>query len=143
MIELTHTDSLEGRKEREGGHCIQSKTKSPFRDCLFSGQRDNANLPTSNILEYNTTVARDPDDPSLYVLQASLPSEGWWTIYLAALKDLNAAWFSTVMTYKIYATVGVPSYSYPQVFTPEVTFELYDPVVAALSKPLVVPGISG
>ena len=78
-----------------------------------------------------------------YVLQASLPSEGWWTIYLAALKDLNAAWFSTVMTYKIYATVGVPSYSYPQVFTPEVTFELYDPVVAALSKPLVLPGISG
>ena len=120
---------------------FRAKPSLRFRDCLYSGQKDDANLPTSNILEYNTTVTRDPDDPSLYVLQASLPSEGWWTIYLAALKDLNAAWFSTIMTYKIYATVGVPSYSYPQVFTLEVTFELYDPVVAALSKSLVVPFI--
>ena len=120
---------------------FRAKPSLRFRDCLYSGQRDDANLPTSNILEYNTTVTRDPDDPSLYVLQASFPSEGWWTIYLAASKESNAKYFSTVMTYKIFATEGVPSYSYPQVFVPEVSFELFDPIVAAMSKPLVVPFI--
>ena len=118
-----------------------------FSHYLISGKTRNTRPEDEGtIFRYNSIIVADShnnssNDTPLYMLKVVFPKEGWWTICLSGMKanpneDVESG-FTTIMSYQVYARKGKPKSTYPNIYSSQVSFCQFDPIIAT-SKTLEV-----
>lgn len=97
----------------------------------------------SNAKRYNTMLLSNSGvDTSLHQLQAVFPTNGWWTIEVSgALPSENKLhnWkYTSLLTYYVYVTVGLPRNSYAHILAPYITFNSIRPINATGEELLTI-----
>ena len=104
-----------------------------FYHCITPDQPANsAAIPgatqAGNSHQFNTLVAQNEGgDPSLYVMHAIFPTQGWWTLHLYAKKpgydsfESSQTGYVLVLTYSVFVQVGLPEQSYPNILSPYIS----------------------
>ena len=121
---------------------FESKSKIKFDHFVLPGRVAAPNAFTaSNAMRYNTMLfSNSGSDTSLHQLQAVFPSNGWWTLELSGLlpTDKNSQKYTSLLTYYIYVSVGLPKHSYPHVLAPDITFNSARPINATGEELFVI-----
>lgn len=108
---------------------FEAKPNIDFDHYILPGRIPSSDqLPEENINRYNTMLLSNSmtDSLSLYQLQAVFPSNGWWTVCLYGpdLRKKERSWkYTCLLSYYVYATVGLPRNSYPRVLAPHILFD--------------------
>ena len=115
-----------------------------FYHSLISGKSDSLNANASDIHNYKSIIVCDPNNPSLYMLRAIFPSEGWWTVYLCASNSNvshcdGTSGYTGLLNYHIFAKVCSQDLFYPHLLSPDVRLLSPEPISASGSDILVVP----
>lgn len=99
-----------------------------FNHYILPGRVANTSTTTiGNIKHYNTLlVSNSGIEVSLYQLQAVFPSNGWWTVYLSCDNKET----TSLLTYYVYVTAGLPNNSYPRILVPHVTLNNIKPITS-------------
>ena len=123
---------------------FRAKPDLQFDHCLLPSKVKD--FSSSTTYQYQTMIARDSEDPTLYALQIVLPEIGWWTVNLCASKaDVGLTGrvsYTAILNYHVLAKRPLQKHSYPHPLSRNITFKSCGPIYASGCKPLNLPFIS-
>ena len=114
-----------------------------FYHCLLP-ENSSSQLVDLDSQHFYTTITRDNIDHSLYKLSAVFPAIGWWTVYLCGVKRTGeeVSGYTALFRYPIFVKNELQRCTYPHVHSPEVHFQLHEPISCSGKDILVVPFFS-
>ena len=123
---------------------FQAQPGLGFYHSLISGKSNGLDNNTSDTHKYKSIVVCDPNNPSLYMLRAVIPCEGWWTVYLCATNSNalhydSASGYTALLNYHTFVKVGCHDLFYPHLLSPDIHLPSPEPISASGSDILVVP----
>ena len=114
-----------------------------FYHCLLPGNKCNQSVDL-DAQHYCTAITRDVTDHSLYKLNVVFPATGWWTIYLCAAKKTGdqVSGYTALFNFPVLVRKEMSKCTYPHVHSPDVHFQLDEPISCSGQEILAVPFFS-
>ena len=122
---------------------FQCRAGTQFYHCLLPGNKS-SQLVDLDSQHFCTAITRDITDHSLYKLNVVFPATGWWTVYLCATKKTGdqVSGYTALFHFPVFVRKELHKCTYPHVHSPDIHFQLEEPISSGGKDLLTVPFFS-